>query len=172
MKFIKTTLIGGLLFLVPIVALVLVVNKALDVMLNVAEPVAEFLPIDSLAGVATVNVIAAAIVAITCFVAGLGAYTTPAKRLAASILAYATYIDDLGKLSDAIATIAGRHVACNVTAEQYPIVGECLLEAIKTVLGDAATDEIMEAWKKAYFILADVFIKEESDLYAAQKELA
>jgi uncharacterized membrane protein len=85
MNFIKTTLIGGLLFLVPIVALVLVVNKALDLMLKVAEPVADFLPIDTLAGVAIVNVVAAAIVVIICFVAGLAAYTAPAKRVAASI---------------------------------------------------------------------------------------
>lgn len=42
--------------------------------------------------------------------------------------------------------------------EHYPIVGTCLLQAIKEVLGDAATEEIMEAWRVAYGFLADIFI--------------
>ena len=40
MKFLKTTIVGGLLFLVPVVAVVLVVGKSLSVMQAVAEPAA------------------------------------------------------------------------------------------------------------------------------------
>ena len=48
MKFLKTTIVGGLLFLVPVVAVVVVIGKALNFMEAVAEPVAKVLPIDSL----------------------------------------------------------------------------------------------------------------------------
>ena len=82
MKFLKTTIIGGLLFLVPVVAVVMIVGKALSVMQAVAEPVAEVLPIDSLGGVAIVNVIAAVVVLLLSFLAGLLARTKPARKFA------------------------------------------------------------------------------------------
>ena len=85
MKFLKTTIIGGLLFLVPVVAVVMIVGKALSVMQAVAEPVAEVLPIDSLGGVAIVNVIAAVIVLLISFLAGLLARTKPAQKFASTI---------------------------------------------------------------------------------------
>lgn len=81
MKFIKTTLIGGVLFLLPIVVLIVVVQKAFDVMLKVAKPLADHIPIDSVAGVALVNVIAAAIVVLVCFLAGLLSQAGFAKSL-------------------------------------------------------------------------------------------
>ncbi|MEY2830919.1 MAG: hypothetical protein RLZZ574_177 [Cyanobacteriota bacterium] len=58
--------------------------------------------------------------------------------------------------------IAHRHVQTHVLPEQYQIVGECLLQAIKDVLGDAATEEVMTAWIEAYQALAGVFINREN----------
>lgn len=46
------------------------------------------------------------------------------------------------------------------------MVGGCLLQAISAVLGEAATPEIMDAWGKAYGVLADVFIGAENALRA------
>ena len=54
MNFLKTTVIGGLLFLVPLVVLGLVVAKAISVMLVVAEPMAAIFPLDSIGGLALV----------------------------------------------------------------------------------------------------------------------
>ncbi|NCF14778.1 MAG: DUF502 domain-containing protein [Gammaproteobacteria bacterium] len=85
MKFLKTTIIGGLLFLVPVVAVVIVIGKALNVMKAVAEPAAKVLPIDSLGGVAIVNIIAALIVLLICFLAGLLARAKPARKFADAI---------------------------------------------------------------------------------------
>ncbi len=45
--------------------------------------------------------------------------------------------------------------------EQYPIVGEYLLQAIKDVLGDAAAEEVVMAGTEAYQALAGVFINRE-----------
>ncbi len=88
------------------------------------------------------------------------------KRLAAAILAFAQNVDKLDVLKSAIARIAKRHVATRVKSEHYPSVANALLPAIKDVLGDAASDEVLKAWGEAYWFLADVLIGEEAALYA------
>ncbi len=93
--------------------------------------------------------------------------TQPAK-LATAVYAYATHIDDLGALKSAVNKIAHRHVATHVLPEQYPVVGECLLQAIQDVLGDGATPEIMTAWTEAYQALAEIFINREQEIYQSQ----
>ncbi|WP_335873018.1 NO-inducible flavohemoprotein [Bacillus sp. 2205SS5-2] len=87
------------------------------------------------------------------------------KALAASVYAAAKYIDNLEAIIPVVKQIAHKHRSLNVKPEHYPIVGKYLLIAIKDVLGDAATDEIMEAWEVAYGLIADVFISVEKDMY-------
>ena len=67
----KTTLIGGMLFLVPLVIIILVVGKAIGVMMLVAEPMAKFLPVDTVGGVALANILALLCVLLLCYLAGL-----------------------------------------------------------------------------------------------------
>ena len=55
-----------------------------------------------------------------------------------------------------------------VKPEHYPIVGKNLLLAIKEVLGDAATEEVLNAWAEAYEVIAKVFIEVEKDIYIDQ----
>jgi len=90
------------------------------------------------------------------------------KKLAKAVYAYAVNIDQLDKLGKGIETIVNAHIKTNVKPEHYPIVGASLLEAIKNILGDAATDEIINAWAEAYQFLADVLIAKEAEIYAAQ----
>jgi nitric oxide dioxygenase len=89
------------------------------------------------------------------------------KKLAAAVSAYAANIDNLGVLDKAIEKMVQTHVLVKVLPEHYPLVGVSILGAIKKVLGDAATPEILEAWKEAYFFLADVLIAKEKEAYAA-----
>ena len=53
-------------------------------------------------------------------------------------------------------------------AEHYPYVANALLPAIRDVLGDAATDEVLAAWGEAYWFLADILIAKEAALYEEQ----
>ena len=85
--------------------------------------------------------------------------------LANAVYAAAAHIDNLQAIIPAVMQIAHKHRALGILPEQYPIVGENLLGAIKEVLGDAATDEIINAWAEAYGVIADVFISIEEDLY-------
>ena len=81
MNFVKTTVIGGLVFLVPVVVIVLVIAQAVELMLTVAEPLADVIPVESIGGVALANFIAAIMLVIVCFLAGLLAKTAPARKL-------------------------------------------------------------------------------------------
>ena len=87
------------------------------------------------------------------------------KKLAMAISAYAANIDNLTMLSMAVEKMASTHVLKKIKPEHYPMVGTSVLKAIKDVLGDAATDEVLEAWKEAYFFLADILIAREKELY-------
>ncbi|NDJ26106.1 bacitracin resistance protein BacA [Nostoc sp. B(2019)] len=86
-------------------------------------------------------------------------------RLATAVYGYATQIDNLPALTSMVEKIAHRHVQTHVLPEQYPIVGESLLQAMKDVLGKAATEEVMSAWTEAYQALSEVFINREHDIY-------
>ncbi len=85
--------------------------------------------------------------------------------LANTILAAAKYIDKLETIIPVVKQIAHKHRSLAVKPEHYPIVGQFLLSSIKEVLGDAATEEIINAWAEAYGVIADVFIAIEKDMY-------
>jgi nitric oxide dioxygenase len=85
--------------------------------------------------------------------------------LANTVYAAAQNIDRLEALLPAVKQIAHKHRSLGIKPEQYPIVGQHLLMAIKEVLGDAATEEILEAWGAAYGVIAQVFIDVEEGMY-------
>lgn len=90
------------------------------------------------------------------------------RALANSVLMYAKHIDRLEGLGGLPAQIINKHVSLQVLPEHYPIVGQCLLRAIREVLGEEiATDAVLAAWGAAYQQLADILIKAEEQAYAA-----
>jgi nitric oxide dioxygenase len=90
------------------------------------------------------------------------------RALAGAICAYAANIDSLAALGPAVELIAQKHCSLGIQREHYPIVGKHLLAAIKDVLGDAASSEVIAAWGEAYGFLADVFIDREASIYQEQ----
>ncbi|MGX2960986.1 NO-inducible flavohemoprotein [Peribacillus sp. JNUCC 23] len=94
------------------------------------------------------------------------------EALGYAVYAAGEHITNLDALKPVIERITQKHRAIGVKAEQYPIVGETLLQAVKDVLGDVATDEIIEAWGKAYGYIADAFIEIEKDLYEETEKQA
>lgn len=88
------------------------------------------------------------------------------KALANTVYAAAANIDKLEAILPHVKSIAHKHTSLNIKPEHYPIVGKYLLLGIKDVLGDAATDDIIDAWEKAYGVIADVFISIEKEMYA------
>ncbi|MBA1304919.1 NO-inducible flavohemoprotein [Pseudomonas stutzeri] len=93
------------------------------------------------------------------------------RALANGVLMYARHIDRLDALGPLVAQIINKHVALQVLPEHYPLVGNCLLRAIREVLGEAiATDAVIDAWAAAYQQLADLLIGQEERLYQAKAE--
>ncbi len=90
------------------------------------------------------------------------------KALAMTILAAAQNIDNLEVIMPVVKRIGEKHCDLLIKEEHYPIVGSNLLVAIKEVLGNAATDEIIEAWGKAYDVIAQTFIDVEKEIYASR----
>lgn len=91
------------------------------------------------------------------------------KALAASVVKFASHLVDDSAPDPVIMLnrIAHKHVSLGVTEAQYKIVYENLMAAIAEVLGDAVTPEVAEAWSAVYWLMADVLIKAEKDLYAS-----
>jgi nitric oxide dioxygenase len=88
------------------------------------------------------------------------------RALANGVLMYARHIDQLDQLGDLVAKIINKHVALQILPEHYPLVGECLLQSIREVLGaEIATDEVIGAWGRAYQQLADILIGAEESIY-------
>ena len=97
---------------------------------------------------------------------------TQQRALAGAIAAYAANIGNLQVLGGAVELIANKHASLPIKPEHYPIVGECLLAAIKQVLGDVASDEILAAWGEAYQQLAELLIGAEEQEYQRNEKSA
>jgi uncharacterized membrane protein len=95
-RFLKSTMIGGLVVLLPVVVLVAIVGWAVDLAVKVVEPLFARLPDKSVGGVSLVVLIAVVGVILACFLAGIVAETAlvrglgnRAERLALLVPGYA-----------------------------------------------------------------------------------
>ncbi|AJC88408.1 single-domain globin Cgb [Campylobacter insulaenigrae] len=86
------------------------------------------------------------------------------KALALAILTAAKNIENLENMRSFVDKVAITHTNLNVKEEHYPIVGACLLKAIKVILN--ADDTTLKAWEKAYGIIAKFYIDIEKEIYA------
>jgi nitric oxide dioxygenase len=89
------------------------------------------------------------------------------QSLASAVFAYAANIDNSAALMPVIERIVHKHVSIGIKPAHYPIVGKYLLDAIKQVLGDAASMALLSAWEEAYGLLAKALIEAEARLYQA-----
>ena len=87
------------------------------------------------------------------------------QSLASAVFAYAANIGNAAALGPVVSRIVHKHAAVGIRADHYPIVGHHLLGAIKTVLGDAATEPLLKAWEEAYTSLARLLIDAEAKMY-------
>jgi len=79
--FLRTTVVGGLFFLIPLVVLLLILAEAYRAMKVVAQPLSAWLQVDTVAGIALANLLAIALVVLLCFLAGLLARSAFMRRL-------------------------------------------------------------------------------------------
>jgi uncharacterized membrane protein len=80
-QFIRTTLVGGLFFLAPIVVLIVILAKAFDFAQKSLNAVFVHIPAASELSPGTATVLSVTIIALVCLLAGLVAHTVIAQRL-------------------------------------------------------------------------------------------
>ena len=83
--FLRITVLGGLLFLTPIVALVFILGKAFDFARRALKPVTAIIPDRLVSGATTEAILAILLIALSCFLAGLFARTPLAQRIMAGL---------------------------------------------------------------------------------------
>jgi len=82
-SFVKTTVIGGLLFLIPLGVILVVLKHVMQIAAKVAAPIAAHFPVSHFAGVTVVTLVAALVLLLFAFMAGLMARTKVGRRLSA-----------------------------------------------------------------------------------------
>ena len=80
LSLIRTTVIGGVIFLIPIAIFIAVIGKGLEFTGAIARPVADALPVDMIGGVAVAHVLAILLLLLICFLAGLLARAAIARK--------------------------------------------------------------------------------------------
>ncbi len=84
-RFLGTTILGGVLFLTPIVVLGIVLNKAVDFMRRSLQPMTALIPQNLASGPTMTAILAIFILAFLCFLAGLSARTALAQKVVSSL---------------------------------------------------------------------------------------
>jgi len=84
-QFMKTTALGGLLFLIPVIILVAIFTNAYQLMSKIAAPVLAIVPVERVFGVVVLNLLILALGVLICFLAGLAAKSPVAVRLVTSL---------------------------------------------------------------------------------------
>jgi uncharacterized membrane protein len=80
LKFTRTMLAGGILFLLPIVVVAIIIGKALAIARKIVGPLAAHLPMESVIGLDTPKLLAIALLVLFCFLAGVFARTALAQK--------------------------------------------------------------------------------------------
>ena len=83
--FLRITVLGGVLFLTPIVVLAFILGKAFDLARRGLKPMATIIPDRFVSGVTMEAILAIVLIAILCFLAGLFARTRLAQRIMAEL---------------------------------------------------------------------------------------
>lgn len=85
--------------------------------------------------------------------------TVQERKLVETLAFIVDILHDFPKLSAMAAELGRRHVEYGVKSSHYASVGEALLKTIQDCGGSSATPPTIEAWAKAYDVLARVMMR-------------
>jgi len=81
LSFLKTTIIGGVFLIVPIVIVLLILGKVFKILRVLVKPIVKEIPLDTIGGITIARLIALAVLILICLFAGLLAKTKAANQL-------------------------------------------------------------------------------------------
>jgi uncharacterized membrane protein len=70
-NFVKATLVGGALFLVPMIVLLAILGKAQQIASKIVTPLSKLIPVEALAGEVGIRILAVLLIVLVCFLAGV-----------------------------------------------------------------------------------------------------
>jgi uncharacterized membrane protein len=115
LKPLTTTLIGGVVFLLPLIVVLAVLGQGLALMARLAQPLAGLLSTHEVGGVAVASVVALALLLLLCYGAGLLARAAIGRALSAS------FEDRLHALYPRYTVIKGMAQGLNAGAVKDPL---------------------------------------------------
>jgi uncharacterized membrane protein len=80
LKFFRTTLAGGILFLLPVVVLIILIGKAVEIAHKIVLPLADLIQMEPVIGIEAPRLLAVVLLVLLCFLAGVLARTTIAQK--------------------------------------------------------------------------------------------
>lgn len=84
-KPIKTTLIGGIVFLIPLAICLAVTGKLFLLTSKLVAPLSALIPVDSIGGIAIAKLMTVIVILVFCFLAGLIARSTLGRKIFTSL---------------------------------------------------------------------------------------
>jgi len=116
--FVRTTLTGFVLFLLPLVVLIIVIGKAQRIATRIMIPLAGLIPVESVRGIVVARLLAAGAIVLFCFLAGLAWRIGPARSviewLERTVLSYIPGYGFFKGMCESLAGFEERHA--------YPVV--------------------------------------------------
>jgi len=79
--FFKATIVGGLLFMVPLILMVVVLQKGLGLVRKIVVPLAKYFPERTFLGVGMTTILSIAVIVLLCFLFGLVARTAAGRKV-------------------------------------------------------------------------------------------
>ncbi|MEO1094155.1 MAG: globin family protein [Cyanobacteria bacterium J06638_28] len=80
------------------------------------------------------------------------------KKLVASLALIVENLHNPEALAHALQALGAYHVTKGTLPEQYPHIGQALLQAFEEYLGQDWTDEVAQAWMGAYKTISDIML--------------
>lgn len=93
------------------------------------------------------------------------------RMFEAAILAYLVSKDNPSVLNSYRDGICGRHVEAGVKEEHYDIMADALFQSMREVLNDKATPEMLDAWQRWFYFVANLLIERERLHYSGERRL-
>lgn len=88
-----------------------------------------------------------------------------------AVLAFLVSKDDPDVLNSYRTGICSRHVEAGVKEEHYDMLAEAFSDSMKEVMKDEATPEMLDAWQKWFYFMANLLMEREKKHYSGEKRL-
>jgi nitric oxide dioxygenase len=85
--------------------------------------------------------------------------------LAEILYPVASNIDAIEKVMPVLDLMARQHVEAGIKPSHFRYLADAMLGAIRDVLGEGASDEVIDGWQEGFWYLSEILIEREAALY-------